>query len=282
MSGNPFIIPILVIILILVVSVTLIIDETQCGVITRLGNPVRTLTEPGLYFKLPFPIEAVAVFNDRLLNYDSAPTEIITRDKKNLVVDNYAMWRIVNPLLFLKTVADENGAQSRLDDIIYSILREHLGKYELTEIVSTKRAEIMEGVTVQATDKAKAYGIELRDVRIKRADLPKENAKYVYERMRAERVRKANMYRSEGEEEAVKIRAETDKQKVIIMANAYRDAERIRGRGDSLAAAIYADAYSRSPKFYSFLRSMEAYKTSMNDGTVLVLPADSKFLGEFK
>ena len=202
---------ILVLVALFLISATFQVDETNQAVITQMGKPVRTVQEPGLYFKIPYPIQDVNRFEDRLLVYDSAPTEIITQDKKNLVIDNYALWRIINPLKFMQAVNDENGAQSRLDDIIYSMLRVELGKYDLHDIVATSREEIMETVTRMCNDKALDYGIEVLDVRIKRADLPEENEKHVFDRMRAERQRIANQYRSEGEEEAVKIRAQTKK-----------------------------------------------------------------------
>ena len=213
-----------------------------------------------------------------LLEYDSAPTEIITKDKKTLVVDNYACWKITDPLKFMQAVHDENGAQSRLDDIVYSELRVELGRYNLHEVVSFLRDTIMEGVTVRCNEKSQEYGISIVDVRIKRADLPEENEKAVFERMRAERIRQANQYRSEGEEAALKIRAQTDKEKVIILAEAYEKAEADRGGGDSQALKIYADAYQRDPQFYKLIRTLEAYKKTLVDGTTVIFSTDSEFM----
>ncbi len=253
------------------------VDETKQVVITQMGRPVRSITDPGLHVKLPYPIQTAHYFDDRLLLYDSAPTEILTEDKKNLVVDNYARWRIVDPLLFMQTVRDENGAQARLDDIIYSELRVELGKHDLLEVVSTAREQLMKMVTDRCDRRARDYGISIVDVRIKRADLPEENERFVYERMRAERRRKANMYRSEGEEEALKIRAQTDKEKTILLAEAYKSAQEIRGEGDAAATKIYAAALQADPEFYRFWRTLEAYRAALDSSTVLVLSPDSDF-----
>jgi membrane protease subunit HflC len=254
------------------------VDETEQVVITQMGRPVRSVTTPGLHVKLPYPIQTAHYFDDRLLLYDSAPTEILTEDKKNLVLDNYARWRIIEPLKFMQTVRDENGAQARLDDIIYSELRVELGKHDLSEVISTARGEIMSAVTARCDTRSRDYGITIADVRIKRADLPEENERYVYERMRAERRRKANKYRSEGEEEALKIRAQTEKEKTIILAEAYKSAQETRGEGDAAATKIYAQALQADPEFYRFWRTLEAYKTALDTTTVLVLSPDSDFL----
>ncbi len=256
--------------------VTFTVDERESIVITQMGKPVRTVVEPGLHFKLPYPFQTAHVFEDRLLEYDSAPTEIITKDKKNLVVDNYASWRIVDPLKFMQTVGTEIGAQSRLDDIVYSELRVELGARDLHEIVAVSRAEIMEIVTEKCYQKTLEYGIEVADVRIKRADLPEENEKYVFDRMRAERTRIANQYRSEGNEEATKIKAETDRDRTLILAEAYRKAQEIRGEGDAEALKIYANAYQRDPYFYEFTRSLEAYEKSLSQKAVVILSTDSE------
>ncbi len=276
------VIAIIVVLLLLIGrSFLFVVDEKTQVVITQFGKPVRTVQEPGLNFKLPYPIQQVNKYDDRLLEYDSAPTDIITKDKKNLVIDNYSRWRIAEPLKFLQAVRDENGAQSRLDDIVYSMLRVELGNYDLLDIVAKEREEIMDTVTVMCNRRALEYGIEVIDVRIKRGDLPEENEKAVFERMRAERLRIANQYRSEGEEEATKIRAQTDKEKVIILAQAYRAAQEIKGEGDARAAAIYADAFSRDPAFYQFVRTLEAYEKSIDEGTTIVLSPEAEFFEYF-
>ncbi len=252
------------------------VDETRQVIVTQLGKYVRTITEPGLAFKIPF-LQSVNRFEKRVLEYDAAAAKVITSDKKHLVIDNYARWRIVDPLKYYQTVRNEHGAQGRLDDIVFSEIREEMARHTLTEIVSINREAIMEKVHRQCNQKAKEYGIEVIDVRIKRADLPQEVAHSVYARMRAERQRIAKKYRSEGEEEAVKIRATTDKEKTILLAESYRQAEKLKGEGDAAAIKIYAEAFEKDPEFYSFIGTLEAYQKALRKDTTLVLPSDSEF-----
>ena len=253
------------------------IGEWEQGVVTQFGEPVRVVREPGLYFKLPNPVQKVTFFDKWLLGYDANPEEIYTKDKKILILDNYARWRIVDPLLFMQTLRTTEEGQSRLDDIIYSELRKELGQHDLTEVVSINREELMQLVAQRANEAARVYGIEVLDVRIKRADLPPENEAAVYDRMRAERDREAKGYRSEGEEAALKIRAITDLDAARISAGAYEKAQGIRGEGDAEALRIYAAAYRNAERFYQFTRTLEAYEKSLDDNTVLVLPAESEF-----
>jgi len=269
------------IVLVLLVGVVLsgaffTIDETEQAIITQLGKYVRTVSEPGLNFKIPF-LQSVRKFEDRVLEYDAVAAPVITSDKKHLVIDNYARWKIVDPLKLYQTVRDESGAQARLDDIVFSELREEVARHTLTEIISVNRETIMEKVHKQCDEKAREYGIEVIDVRIKRADLPSDVARSVYARMKAERERIAKKYRSEGEEEAVKIRATTDKVKTILLAEAYREAEKVRGEGDAGAITIYAEAFEKDPEFYAFIRTLEAYEKSLGRDTTVILPSDSEF-----
>tara|TARA_Y100000996_G_scaffold179298_1_gene140094 strand:- start:988 stop:1839 length:852 start_codon:yes stop_codon:yes gene_type:complete len=253
-----------------------IVDETQQVVILQLGKPVRTITEPGFNAKLPFPFQERIVFDDRLLEYDSPPEEILSKDKKSLIVDNYVRWKIVDPLQFLKTVQAIPTAKSRMDDIVYSELRRELGTHDMVEIITQNREEIMDVVTNASNEATLSYGISVIDVRIRRVDLPSENEESIYARMEAERKRQANKFRSEGSEEAQKIRAATDRDKTIILADAYKEAEKIRGEGDAKAVQVYARSYSSDPKFYEFVRTLDAYKKVVDDKTTLVLPSDSK------
>ena len=253
-----------------------IVDETQQVVILQLGKPVKTVTEPGLNVKLPFPFQEKITFDDRLLEYDSPPEEILSKDKKSLIVDNYVRWKIVDPLQFLKTVQAIPTAKSRMDDIVYSELRRELGTHDMVEIITENREEIMDIVTRQSNSATLAYGISVVDVRIRRVDLPAENEESIYARMEAERKRQANKFRSEGEEEAQKIRATTDRDKTIILADAYKEAEKIRGEGDAKAVQVYARSYSADPKFYEFVRTLDTYKKVVDDKTTLVLPSGSK------
>ncbi len=254
-----------------------IVDETKQAIVLQFGKPIRVIVEPGLNFKLPF-IQNVVFFEDRLLVYDAAPTEIITKDKKTLIVDNYARWKIIDPLKFLQTVRDLNGAQARLDDIVYSELRVDLGLFNMSEIVSEKRESVMKRVTNISNEKANTYGIEIVDVRIKRVDLPPENEKYIFERMRAERERIAKQYRAEGQEESAKIIAETEREKTVILAEAYKTAQTLKGEGDAEAIRIYAESFKQDPDFYKFYRTLEAYKNSFKEKTTVLLSTDSEFL----
>ena len=253
-----------------------IVDETEQVVILQLGKPVKTVTKPGLNFKLPFPIQEKITFDDRLLEYDSPPEEILSKDKKSLIVDNYVRWKIVDPLQFLKTVQAIPTVKSRMDDIVYSELRRELGTHDMVEIITENREEIMDVITKESNSATLDYGISVVDVRIRRVDLPAENEASIYARMEAERKRQANKFRSEGEEEAQKIRAATDRDKTIILADAYKEAERIRGEGDAKAVQVYARSYSSDPKFYEFVRTLDTYKKVVDDKTTLVLPSDSK------
>ncbi len=266
----------------LVMSAFFVVDQTAVAIVIELGKPVRTLTAPGLHMKIPF-MQDVIIFDNRVRHYEASTREIITRDKKTLVVDNFAKWRIIDPLKFYQSVRDESGAQSRLDDIIYSELRVDLGTKDLTEIVSGARAEIMEIVTKASTAKAAEYGLAVLDVRIKRAELPVENEKAVYARMQAEREREAKRYRSEGEEEAQKIRSKSEKEREILLAEAYKTAQETMGKGDATAFRVYAEAYSQDPGFFEFTRSMEAYKKSMQGtNTTLITSSDTEFLKYLK
>ncbi len=262
--------------LIVFFTTVFIVDERQQVVILQLGKPVRTITEPGLYFKLPIPFQNAVTFDDRLLEYDVAPEEVLSKDKKTLIVDNYVRWRISDPLVFLKTVQAIPNAVTRLDDIVYSELRQELGKHNMSEIIFETREEIMEIVTKASDKSTDQYGIEVVDVRIKRVDLPRENEESIYARMDAERQRQANKFRSEGEEEAQKIRALTEKDKTIILADAYKESQEIRGEGEAKALEIYANAFNKDPDFYEFTRTLEAYKKIIDKKTTLILPADSK------
>ena len=267
-----------VIAIVIISSSMFTVHMTQNAVVLELSKPKEIITEPGLYFKIPF-IQKVRYFSKQLLDNDSNPTEVITKDKKNLLVDNFTMFRIVDPLKFLETVRGERNARARLDDIIYSELRVEIGTHDLHDVVTETRDSIMAKVTEEANIKAAEYGIEVVEVRIKRTDLPPEVANSIFNRMRTERERIAMEYRSEGKEEATKIRAETDKEKTILVAEAYKEEQIVRGEGDAQATKIYADAFSKDQKFYTFMRSMEAYKKSLKTDTTLLMSEDSDFLG---
>lgn len=255
-----------------------VLDETEQGVIVQFGKPVRVVRESGFHLKLPYPFQVVQKFERRLLEYDSPPEEVITRDKKTLVVDSYVRWRIADPLVFLRTVVSESGAVVRIDDVVYSELRTEIGRVDLFDLVSKVRGEVMSRVTARSNEKTREFGVEIVDVRIKRADLPKQNEEAVFQRMKSERERQARQYRSEGEEEATKIRAEADKERALILAEAEKQAQMLRGEGEAEALRIYARAYAKNPEFFVFLKTLELYEKSLKEGDTLILTPASDLL----
>ncbi|MFQ5451271.1 MAG: protease modulator HflC [Nitrospinaceae bacterium] len=267
-----------ILVIVLLSSSMFTIHMTQSAVVLELQKPKEIITQPGLYFKIPF-FQQVKIFSNQLLDNDSPPAEVITKDKKNLLIDNFTVWRIVDPLKFLQTVRNERGATSRLDDILFSELRVEIGTHNLIDIVTETRESIMEKVSNAANKKAAELGIQVVGVRIKRTDLPPEIANSIFNRMRTERERIAKEYRSEGKEEAIKIRAKTNKERTILIAEAYKKEQEVRGEGDAESIKIYAEAFQKNPSFYSFLRSMEAYKKSLKTDTTLLMSEDSEFLG---
>lgn len=271
-----FSIGILVLVALFALSTMIMVDETEQIVILQFGKPIRTIKEPGLNWKFPAPFQTSNSFEKRLLEYDVPPEEILSKDKKSLIIDNYVRWRIIDPLLFLQTVRAVPTAKTRLDDIVYSELRQELGTHDMVEIITETRELIMEKVTKASNEETSKYGIEVIDVRIRRVDLPRENEASIYARMEAERKRQANKFRSEGEEEAQKIRAATDRDKTVILAEAYKKSQLIRGEGEAKALDIYAASYSKDPDFYEFTRTLETYEKVIDKKTTLVLPGDSK------
>ena len=265
---------VLVLLGILAGSALFTVDETEQGIVTQFGKYVRSVQDPGLHLKTPF-IQTVTRYDKRLLRYDAAQAEFLTRDKKALVVDTYARYRIVDPLRFFQTLRDLPRAHARLDAIISSSLREAVASHDQSEIITEKREPIMADVGRTTREKSEEFGVEIVDVRIKRTDFPREIAESIYARMRAERQRISKRYRSEGAEEQLKIKAQTDKERVIIVAEAQRRSETLRGEGDGEAIRIYAQALGQDPEFYAFLRSLQVYREALDTGTRLVLSADS-------
>ncbi len=260
---------------------TYIVDKTQYAIEILLGDPVDIVLEPGLNFKLPF-VTRIVFMENRLQDYDADPGAVFTKDKKEMKVDTYSKWRVSDPLKFYETVRTTNGAHARLDDIIYSQTREILGAHTLMEIVSGNRKEIRESITLRSRKNAEKFGIEILDVRIKRADLPEQNSQSVFGRMNAERRRQAKLYRSEGEEESLKIRSDADRERVEIIAEAKKINEETRGLADAKATKIYADAYQKDMDFFKFLRSHDVYRNSLQEGTTLLMDANSKFFKYLK
>lgn len=253
------------------------VHQTQKSLVLQLGEPIGKVYGPGLHFKLPF-IQNVVYFDARILDYDARSTEAFTVDKKAIVLDNYARWRIADPLQFYRTMRSVPGAQARLDDVVYSQLRALVGGYTLTEVVSSHRAQIMEEVTLKVATLMKGFGVEVVDVRIKRTDLPPENQRAIFGRMRAERERQAKQYRSEGVEESTRIRSDADRQKAVILADANKKAEIIQGDGDALAAKVYAEAFAKSPDFFEFQRGLDALRKSLRENARIVISQDNPLL----
>lgn len=254
------------------------VSEVEYAVVLRFGRPVGdSISSAGLNFKVPF-IDDVLKFDKRILEFDSEPKELITQDKKTIIVDNYSKWRILDPLLFLQSVRTLGEAQKRLDDIIYSELRQVLGQHDLLEIIAYKREEIMELTNESSRDKLKEFGIELIDVRIKRVELPEENEVNIYRRMETQRQEEAKRYRAEGQEEALEIVSKADKEKSIILSQAYRESQIIRGEAEKEAAKIYAEVYNQNIEFYRFIRTLESYEKILGEkgNNKLIIGTDSE------
>lgn len=260
------------------------LDETEIGIILQFGKPVRVLSEAGLHWKLPDPIQTKVLFDKRVLVYDPTASEFLTGDKKNIVVDMYLCWKIIDPLKFLQAVRDRTGAELRLEDIIGAEAGAVFGNYPLIAFVSHNEGEmqlgtIMNLISEKCDQRARQqYGIQVIDVKMKRLNFPDENKPSVFARMWAERERIAKKYRSEGQERAAKIKAEAKKQKEIILSEAYREAEKIKGEGDAGAMRIYAQAFGKDPDFYKFLRTLQCYEKFLDEKTTIVLPGDMELL----
>jgi len=257
------------------------VDETQQAILLQLGKPVSDTLGPGLHFKLPF-VQNVVLIDSRVISYEASSAEVLTKEKKTLVVDNYAKWRIVDPLLFYQTLHSVERAKARLDDLIYAEVRVAIGSYSMKEVVSSRRAEIMALVTSNVNDTVKPYGLQIMDVRVKRTDLPPQNEKAIFGRMRSERERQAKLYRSEGLEEAAKIKSTADRERTILLAEAGKTSETLRGQGDAEATHVYSEALGQSPDFYGFMRSLEAYRKSLRDNSRVVLTPGTGFLKYLK
>lgn len=268
-----------------------IVRVNEQALVLQFGSPQKVINQPngkygpGLYFRVPVA-ETVDYFDKRILDLDTPPLEVIVSDKKRLVVDAFARYRIVDPLLFYQAVRTEDGVQTRLRPIVESTLRGVLGASSFMDVVRDRRGELMDRITKQVNVEGKQFGLEVVDVRIKRADLPDENQKSVFERMRAERQKEAAEIRAEGAGAANRIKADADRQRTIILAEATRDAERIRGEGDAERNRIFAEAYGRDPGFFAFYRSMQAYEAAMKGGkgagqTRMLLSPDNEFFRYF-
>lgn len=258
------------------------VKETDFVLITQFGRPLYAVGDAGLHIKWFF--QSATSFDRRLRIYNPRPSEFLTRDKKNLVVDNYVAWKIEDPNRFVQTVGDPVAAEMRLHDIVWSGLSAALGTHDLEALVAdtgprVEASALLDHLTA-SIDRAALdqYGINVVDVRIKRLNLPEQNKQSVYARMRAERDRIARQYRAEGEEQALAIRAGADRQKSEIVSTAYKEAEKIRGEGDAESTRLYGQAYSKNPRFYKLVRTLESYKKVFDDKTTAILSSDSELL----
>lgn len=282
-----YVVAALIVVALIARTAVFVVDETKIAIITQFGSPVSVIDAAGLHWKIPQPVQAVRFFDKRLLVYDPKPTEFLTNDKKNIVVDAFVAWRISDAKRFLETVSDRMGAEVRMADIVASELGAALGQYPLAALISVtpdemKVGEIMARVTEGCRlTAAENFGIQVAEVRMKRLAFPEQNKQSVFDRMRAERERMAKKYRSEGEEEAIKIRAQADKERQEILAVAYKEAEKIRGEGDAAAMKTYGRAFNADPEFYKFLRTLESYKKILGDKTTVVLSSDSELFELF-
>jgi membrane protease subunit HflC len=258
------------------------VRETEFVLVTQFGRPVRTVTQAGLHAKWFF--QNARYFDRRLRIYNPRPSEFLTRDKKNLVIENYVCWQIADPEVFVKKVITEPNAEARLHDVVWSGLSAALGNHDLESIITTDPArtaavQMFDRLTAETNSAAlNQYGIRVVDVRIKRINLPQQNKESVFARMRAERERIAKQYRAEGEEQALRIRADADRQREEIVSAAYKEAEKTRGEGDAESTRIYGQAYSKNPQFYKLVRTLEAYKKVLDDKTTAILSSDSELL----
>lgn len=266
-------------------STLFVVDQRQYAIVFALGEVKEVIKEPGLHFKLPPPFQNVMFLDKRILTLDTPePDRFITAEKKNILVDAFVKWQIVDPrLYFVSFGGDERRAQDRMAQIIKAALNDEITKRTVREVISGERSKVMEALRAKVSAEANQIGAQIVDVRLKRVDYVEQINNSVYERMKSERARVANELRSTGAAESEKIRADADRQRTVILADAYRQAEAIRGEGDAKAARIYAQAFGQNPEFYKFIRSLEAYKESFKTRSdVLLIDPNSEFLKYFK
>ncbi|MSP51068.1 MAG: protease modulator HflC [Alphaproteobacteria bacterium] len=257
------------------------VQQTEQVLVLQFGEPKRTIKEPGLYAKIPL-IQNVVSFDKRVLIYDGVAEEIIASDQKRLVVDAFLRYQIVDPLKFYQAVGNEFGARSRLAAMLNSSMRSVLGEVPLSAVLSAERSKLMRQTAELVNREAKEFGINVVDVRIKRADLPDANAQAIYGRMKAEREREAKEFRAQGAEQAQLIRANADRGKTVLLAEAHRKAQILRGEGDGERNRIFAEAYGKDPEFFAFYRSMQAYAEALGGGdTTMILNPDTEFFRYF-
>lgn len=264
-----------------ILSSIYIVDQRQQALVLRLGEVVRTEAEPGIKFKVPF-LETAVFYDSRILHINMDPQEVIANDRKRLIIDAYAKYRISDPLKYYQSVRTDSGLVTRFSPVLESSIREEVGKVALVELLSDKREDVMLRIHEEANKIAKNYGINVVDVRIMRTDLPQENSRAIFERMKTQHEKEARQTRAEGAEEALKITSAADKDRRVILAESKKQAEILRGEGDSEATRITARAFNRDPSFYAFYRSLQAYRQSVGkDDTTIIMSPDSEFLRYF-
>ena len=269
------------IVLFLLLSSLFTVNQTQQALVLQFGNPVRIVQDPGLHFKVPF-IQQVDYFEKRVLDFDAPSVELVLGDQKRLVVDAFARYRITDALRFRQSAETETAFRGRLEPIVFSSLRSVLGEAPLFTILSQDRTQLMNRIKGEVNKALVGFGVELVDVRIKRADLPPENSQAVFRRMQTEREREAKELRAQGAEVGQRIRARADRERRVLIAEAQREAEITRGQGDAEAIRIFAEGFGQDPKFFDFYRSLQAYRNALGDGsTNFVLSPDSEFFRFF-
>ncbi|MBC6497196.1 MAG: protease modulator HflC [Alphaproteobacteria bacterium GM7ARS4] len=262
-------------------NIFFVVSEGQQAITLQFGEPIKVTQEAGLHRKLPF-IQNVVYYEKRVLDYDHPNEEVIAKDKKRLVLDTYVRYRIIDALEFRKTVRSEGAVRQRLSSTVSSSLRNVVGGLNMEKLLSSERVEAMSMIKGRVNKEAESFGIEIVDVRIRRADLPAANSQAIFERMKSEREREAKEFRAEGAELAQRIRSKAERDRTVILAEAQRDSEIIRGEGDATAITIYSDAYGRDRNFFSFYRSMQAYAKSFpKNSTTMVLSPSSDFFKHF-
>ena len=266
---------------ILAMSSFFTVDQTEQALVLQFGQPRRVIREPGLWVKRPF-VENVILYDTRVLDFEPPHEEVIVSDQKRLVADTYTRYRIVNPLQFYQTVGSEAGVRARLSALVSGSLRRVLGSVTLNDVLSNKRAAIMVQIRDDVAVQAKDFGIDVVDVRLRRADLPEENSQAIYARMQSEREQQARQYRGEGAEAAQNVRANAERERTVILAEAQRDAQRVRGDGDGQSIKIYADAFGQDKEFFAFYRSLQAYRDALNGkDTSFILSPEGNFFRFF-
>jgi len=257
------------------------VDQRLQAIVLQFGEPIRVIKEPGIQFKIPF-VQNVEYFDKRLLLFDNPVEEIISADKKRLIVDSFARYKIEDPLRYFQTIRFESTLTNRLGSIINDSLRQVLGRVPLKSVISEKRSVLLDEVAILVSAAAKDFGLQIEDVRIRRADLPPANSEAIFRRMQTERQQEASQYRAEGEEQSRILKAQAEKEKTILLADAERTSDILRGEGDGEKNKILGEAFSKDPEFFSFYRSMQAYITAISaEDTTMILSPDSTFFEYF-